>query len=77
MSKSEALQKLDPPKTLKQLQSFMGSIHHLKKFIPNIEEISDPIRPLLKKKSTTTSNRLKWEEKHTSTFSSIKQQNPE
>ena len=39
ISKTEALQKLDPPKTLKQLRSLMGSIHHLTKFIPNLAEM--------------------------------------
>ena len=48
ITKTKALQKLDTPKTLKQLRSFMGSIHHLIKFIPNLAEISEPLRPLLK-----------------------------
>ena len=42
ISKTEAIQKLDPPKTLKQLRSFMGSIHHLTKFIPNLAEFLEP-----------------------------------
>ena len=73
ISKTEALQKLDPPKTKKELGSFMGSIH-LTKFIPNLAELSKPLRPLLKKENTTTSNKLKWEEKHTTNFSNIKKQ---
>ena len=72
--KTEALQKLDPPKTLKQLRSFMGSIHHLIKFTPNLAEISETLRPLLKKDTTTKSNQLKWEEKHTTTCTNIKKQ---
>ena len=74
ITKTEALQKLDIPKTLKQLRSFMGSIHHLIKFIPHLAEISEPLRPLLKKENVTTSNKLKWEEKHTKTFENIKTQ---
>ena len=31
-----------------QLRSFMGSIYHLIKIIPNLEEISEPLRPLPK-----------------------------
>ena len=50
----------------------MGSIHHLTKFIPNLVQLSEPLRPLLKKENTNTSNKLKWEEKHTTTFSNIK-----
>ena len=52
----------------------MGSIHHLTKFNPNLEELSEPLQPLLKKENTTTSNTLKWEEKHITTFSNIKKQ---
>ena len=74
ITKTEALQKLDIPKTLKQLRSFMGSIHHLIKFIPHLAEISEPLRPLLKKENVTASNKLKWEEKHTKTFEKIKTQ---
>ena len=66
ITKTEALQKLETPKTLKQLRSFMGSIHHL--------IISEPLRPLLKKENVTTSNKLKWEDKHTKTFENIKSQ---
>ena len=52
----------------------MGSIHHLIKFIPNLAEISKPIRPLLKKENVLASNKLKWEDKHTKTFKNIKSQ---
>ena len=75
IAKTGALQKLDPPRTLKQLRSFMGSIHHLTKLIPNLAERLEPLRPLLKKDNTTTSNKLKWEEKHTNTFSKLKKTN--
>ena len=74
ITKTEALQKLDTPKTIKQLRSFMGSIHHLIKFIPNLAEISEPLRPLLRKENVTASNKLKWEDKHTKTFENIKSQ---
>ena len=36
----------------------MGSIHHLTKFIPNLAELSEPLRPLLRKENTTTSKNL-------------------
>ena len=44
---------MDPTKTLKQLRSLMGSIHHLQKFIPNLSQISAPLRPLLSQKEKT------------------------
>ena len=52
----------------------MGTIHHLTKFIPILAQMSEPLRLLLKKDNTTTSNKLKWEEKHTNTFSKMKTQ---
>ena len=48
--KTEAIIKMDPPKTLKQLRSLMGSIHHRQKFIPNLSQISAPLRPLISHK---------------------------
>ena len=39
--------KLEQLKTLKQLRSFMGSIHHLIEFIPKLAELTEPLRPLL------------------------------
>ena len=37
------------PKTLKQLRPFLGSVHHLSKFIPNLAKIGHPRRPVLTK----------------------------
>ena len=44
ITKTEAIMKLEHPKTLKQLRSFMGSIHHLIKFIPNLADLTEPLR---------------------------------
>ena len=52
----------------------MGSIPHLIKFIPNLAEISKPLRHLLKKENSNTGNKLKLEDKHTTTFNKIKTQ---
>ena len=72
VTKTEAIMKLEHPKTLKQLQSFMGSIHHLIKFIPKLAELTEPVRPLLKK-TDNKNNRLKWNDTHSQTFTNIKQ----
>ena len=45
--KTDAIIQLENPKALKQLRSFMGSIHHLVNFIPNLAVLSAPLRPLL------------------------------
>ena len=47
--KTEAIEKLLPPKTFQQLKSFMGSIHHLTRYIPNLAQTAAALRPLLKK----------------------------
>ena len=40
LKKTEATEKLAPPKTFKQLKSFMGSIHHLIRYIPHLAQIA-------------------------------------
>ena len=71
--KTDAIIQLENPKTLKQLRSFMGSIHHLVKFIPNPATLSAPLRPLLTKPTNKTPKKLEWEEIHTNAFNKIKQ----
>ena len=41
ITKTEAILKLSPPTSLKQLRSFLGSINHLAKFIPNAANLTD------------------------------------
>ena len=41
ITKTEAILKLSPPKLLKQLRSFMGSINQLAKFIPNAANLTE------------------------------------
>ena len=48
-SKTAAIASLSAPKNLKQLRSFLGSVHYLGKFIPNLSQLCHPLRPLLKK----------------------------
>ena len=52
----------------------MGCIHHLIKFLPNLAERSEPLRPLLAKANTKSQNKLNWNEKHTEAFNKIKLQ---
>ena len=48
-NKTDAIGKLSAPSILKKIRSFMGSVHHLGKFIPNLSQLCYPLRPLLKK----------------------------
>ena len=68
-SKTDAIGKLSAPTNLKKLRSFMSSVHHLGKFIPNLSQLCYPLRPLLKKNSTFLST-----EEHDKQFSLIKEQ---
>ena len=44
--KTDVITKLQHPKTFKQLKSFMRSVHHLNKFIPNLAQLCTQLRPL-------------------------------
>ena len=70
--KCVAITNLENPKTLRQLRSFMGCIHHLIKFIRDLAEISEPLRPLLSKANTKAQNKQDWKEHHTKAFNQIK-----
>jgi hypothetical protein len=67
-SRIESIQKIDHPRNIKELQSFIGKINFLRRFIPNLEEILRNITNMLKKDT-----KIKWaiEEKHS--FDKVKQ----
>ena len=48
ITKTETMMKLDNPKTLKQLRLFLGSVQHITEFLPNLANIYEQLRPLLK-----------------------------
>ena len=50
-TKTSAIINLTASKNLKQLQLFLGSVHYLGKFIPNLSQLFHPLQPLLKKNS--------------------------
>ena len=50
--KTKAIGKLKPPKNVKDIRSFLGSVQYLAKHIPNSSEKTAPIRELVKKDST-------------------------
>ena len=52
---------------MKPLRSFLGSVHHLSKFITNLAKICHPLRPLLKKYE-----KFIWNENHQTHFEHIK-----
>ena len=68
--KTEAIEKLSPPKTFKQLKIFMGSIHHPTRYIPKLAQTAAALRPLLK--NTEKNKPLDWSTEHNTTFKNIK-----
>ena len=66
--KTGAVVQLCHPKTFKQLKRFMGSIHHLNKFIPNLAQLCTPLRPLL---SSENKFHFTWDETHEKVFKTI------
>ena len=67
VSKTEAIQNLKSPNRCKQLKSFLGSVHHLTKFVPNLAIHCRVFRDLLKK-----DNKYHWEQKHEKALEIIK-----
>ena len=65
--KTEAIEKLSPPK---QQKSFMGSIHHLTMYIPNLAQTAAALGPLLK--STEKNKPNNWKQKHNTSLENIK-----
>ena len=66
-SKTAAILSLPAPNNLKQLRSFLGSVHYIGKFIPNLSQWCHPLRPLLKKNI-----KFVWNDEHETHFQSIK-----
>ena len=66
-NKIDATQKLTSSSNLKKMQSVMGSVHHLGKFISNLSQICHPLRPLYKK-----NNNFFWTDEHEQHFKLIK-----
>ena len=70
--KTNANAHMEEPHTLKQLWSFMGSKHHMKKFIPNLSNITAPL-PLLSTRKSIKGWKLKRSIEHDIAFKKIKE----
>jgi hypothetical protein len=63
----EAIDTINIPRNIKEIQSFLGKINFLRRFIPNFVEIMKLITDMLKK-----NNEVKWMAKAKASFSRIK-----
>jgi hypothetical protein len=64
----DAIQEIEIPRNKKSIQSFIGRINFLRRFVPNFVEIIRPITNMLKKYVV-----IKWSLEEKSTFQRIKQ----
>ena len=65
--KVNAIKEINTPEDKKELQRFMGMVNYLAKFIPNLSNVTVPLRELLKKDTA-----WHWEEIHQKAFEEIK-----
>ncbi|GBN96944.1 Retrovirus-related Pol polyprotein from transposon 17.6 [Araneus ventricosus] len=65
--KVSAVQKIPPPRNVKQVQSFLQTCSWYRKFIPNFSEIARSLSNLTKKKIVST-----WTESEQNTFNTLK-----
>jgi ribonuclease HI len=66
-SRIEAILKIEHPRNLKELQSFIGQINFLRRFIPNLAELLRNITNMLKKDA-----KIKWDPESRSSFEQVK-----
>ena len=69
-TKTAAILNLTVPKNLKQLLSFLGSVHCLGKFIPKLSQLCHTLRPLLK-----TNAKIGWNDELETLFQANKNKN--
>lgn len=48
-AKTKAIEGMEPPKSTKQLESFLGKVSYIRRFIPALAELLEPFQRLLKK----------------------------
>lgn len=65
--KIEAIKNLKNPQNKKELQSILGAINYLRGFIPNLSEVTAPLRDLLKNNTSWL-----WTERQSKALDEIK-----
>ena len=66
-SRKEAIQKIDIPRTKKEVHSFIGKVNFLRRFISSFVEIMKCITNMLRKE-----NEIKWNQEAINSFFNIK-----
>ena len=68
-SRVEAIEKIDKPRSRKEVQSFIGKVNFLRRFISNCAEIMKSITDMLKK-----DNEIRWTKEDRKSFIDIKRE---
>lgn len=63
-----AIETIDEPTGVKELQRILGMLNYMRAFIPNMSELTANLRELVKKNNVFT-----WEETHTESLKRIKE----
>ena len=67
-SRKEAVKKIPPPTTVKELRSFLGFVNYFRDFVPDMARISKPLYALTKKKA-----KFIWGQPQQEAFSLLRQ----
>ena len=68
-NKITAIIEMPPPSSKREVQSFIGMINYLTKFLPRLTELSEPIRELVKDKVP-----FNWGPEHQESFAMLKKE---
>ena len=68
-NKITAIIEMPPPSSKREVQSFIGMINYLPKFLPRLTKLSKPIRELIKEKVP-----LNWGPEHQESFAMLKKE---
>ncbi|CAF1080795.1 unnamed protein product [Brachionus calyciflorus] len=71
-SKCEALFQFKRPKTLTQLQSFLGLAQYYRKFIENFAKIASPLYRLTTKEESANKNKLNWSDECENSYNTLR-----
>ncbi|KAK4319172.1 hypothetical protein Pmani_009874 [Petrolisthes manimaculis] len=73
-SKVEVIKNMEAPKTIKELQSFLGMINYYRKFIKDFSKVASPLNGLMKGAVNKNNNKnpLNWTEEAQTAFAELK-----
>lgn len=68
-----AIRKFEQPKSVKQIQKFVGMVNYYHKYIPRLAELTSPLHTMITNSLKKKVKYLEWKEEAINAFESIKQ----